>query len=227
MQRVWQVAGCSCERDNVKRRLLIVAVFLLAGAVVNVAVAWGCALGVLPFLPYSAHDDHNYVDEAHSTWWRENAPSTWEGDLASVSRVPGFGTLHLMYAQYATEDEKRTLGSTTLVFRLFAGIPFRCLEGSSWVDRTAGTVRSDSLVHVSRRWWRPAGNIPLRFRWAETSANILFYTVVFVGIRLVYLSIRARIRLRRGLCPACAYPMGESDTCSECGKPLPNGRATT
>ncbi len=28
---------------NMKRRLLIAAVFLLAGAVVNVAVAWGCA----------------------------------------------------------------------------------------------------------------------------------------------------------------------------------------
>ncbi|MHC4092208.1 MAG: hypothetical protein ACYSVY_18375, partial [Planctomycetota bacterium] len=26
-----------------KRRLLIIAIFLLAGAVVNVAVAWGCA----------------------------------------------------------------------------------------------------------------------------------------------------------------------------------------
>ncbi len=26
-----------------KRRLLIVAIFLLLGAVVNVAVAWGCA----------------------------------------------------------------------------------------------------------------------------------------------------------------------------------------
>ncbi len=27
-----------------KRRLIIVAIFLLAGAVVNVGVAWGCAL---------------------------------------------------------------------------------------------------------------------------------------------------------------------------------------
>jgi len=27
-----------------KRRLLIIAIFLLLGAVVNVAVAWGCAV---------------------------------------------------------------------------------------------------------------------------------------------------------------------------------------
>ncbi len=31
-----------------KRRLLILAVFLLLGAVVNVAVAWGCAVWVPP-----------------------------------------------------------------------------------------------------------------------------------------------------------------------------------
>ena len=32
-----------CDGD-VRRRLLIAAIFLLAGAVVNVAVAWGCAI---------------------------------------------------------------------------------------------------------------------------------------------------------------------------------------
>ncbi len=31
-----------------KRRLLIIAVFLLLGAVVNVAVAWGCAAQAPP-----------------------------------------------------------------------------------------------------------------------------------------------------------------------------------
>ncbi len=201
-----------------KRRLLILVVFLLAGATVNVAVAWGCALGALCFLPYwPDDDDHNYVDEAHSTWWRENAPSKWEGDLARVDRVPSLGTVTLLYTQHPG-----FVGSPTVVFRLFAGIPFRCLEGSTWLHRKARTVRDDSLVYVEGRWWRPGGRIPVRVRWAETSANILFYTVVFVGIRLVYLSIRARIRLRRGLCPACAYPMSESSVCSECGRALPS-----
>ena len=42
MQRVREGAACTRKSDDVKRRLLLVAVFLLAGAVVNVAVAWGC-----------------------------------------------------------------------------------------------------------------------------------------------------------------------------------------
>ncbi len=38
-------AGASATREasNVRRRLLTIAIFLLAGAVVNLAVAWGLA----------------------------------------------------------------------------------------------------------------------------------------------------------------------------------------
>ena len=32
------------------------------------------------------------------------------------------------------------------------------------------------------------------------------------------------VHVKRGLCPACAYPRAESAACSECGKALP-GRA--
>jgi hypothetical protein len=33
-------------------------------------------------------------------------------------------------------------------------------------------------------------------------------------------SVRRRMRIRRGLCPACAYPVGQSDVCTECGRPV-------
>ncbi len=43
MHRVRVRAAEACE-DDMKRRLLSIAICLLLGAVVNVAVAWGCAL---------------------------------------------------------------------------------------------------------------------------------------------------------------------------------------
>ncbi len=53
MYRVRVRAAQACE-DGMKRPLLIIAVFLLAGAVVNVAVAWGCSawvdVGAAPLL---------------------------------------------------------------------------------------------------------------------------------------------------------------------------------
>jgi hypothetical protein len=33
--------------------------------------------------------------------------------------------------------------------------------------------------------------------------------------------LRRFVRVKRGLCPACVYPMGNSAVCTECGKPLP------
>ncbi|TDJ58440.1 MAG: hypothetical protein E2O40_01500 [Planctomycetota bacterium] len=38
--------------------------------------------------------------------------------------------------------------------------------------------------------------------------------------------IRRFIRIRRGLCPACAYPRGASDVCSECGTAIPSRKVT-
>ena len=35
------------------------------------------------------------------------------------------------------------------------------------------------------------------------------------------------IRVKRGLCPKCTYPMGQSDVCSECGKALTGRMAVT
>ncbi len=37
--------------------------------------------------------------------------------------------------------------------------------------------------------------------------------------------LRRFIRVKRGLCPECAYPVGESDVCTECGGILPERAA--
>ena len=43
MHGVRQQSSKASDPSNVRRRLLIIAILLLAGAVVNVAVAWACA----------------------------------------------------------------------------------------------------------------------------------------------------------------------------------------
>jgi len=69
--------------------------------------------------------------------------------------------------------------------------------------------------------------IPARAVWPGFAVNTLFYAVVFailwIAVRAGYVFVfRYWSRGRRGLCPRCAYPMGGSDKCSECGKTLPN-----
>ena len=60
--------------------------------------------------------------------------------------------------------------------------------------------------------------------WPGFAINTVFYAAVLWlmslvpgGIRRVIRSIRAH----RGLCPACAYPIGTNPLCTECGKPVP------
>ena len=51
-------------------------------------------------------------------------------------------------------------------------------------------------------------------------ANTLFYATVVWLVTLGPFALRRLIRRSRGLCPKCAYPMGETTACSECGYEL-------
>ncbi len=53
------------------------------------------------------------------------------------------------------------------------------------------------------------------------SINTLFFAVILWLLCGGLFVVRRWIRVRRGLCPKCAYAMGESAVCTECGKALP------
>ncbi len=49
------------------------------------------------------------------------------------------------------------------------------------------------------------------------STNTLFYAAILWLLIGGLFALRRFLRVRRGLCPKCAYPMGESSVCTECG----------
>lgn len=61
------------------------------------------------------------------------------------------------------------------------------------VDGTAGNF-----------WWGPY----------EYAAPAIMAAPLLLAVWAV---TRRRSRARRGLCPSCAYPIGTSDVCTECG----------
>ena len=67
---------------------------------------------------------------------------------------------------------------------------------------------------------RDRGHLPARPLWPGFALNTLFYATLLWLLIPGPFVLRRFLRLRRGLCPKCAYPMGESAVCSECGKPL-------
>ena len=223
-----------------RRRLLTIAIFLLAGTVVNVAVAWGCA--------------------AHSTLYKRERvmhlvsypPEIVPVDAPSHSRrllhdlYPGFGIeLELLYSYMALDypflpgglaSLKGLLAHTgvdaTSLFlpesatprRLRAGLPLRSLQAVStakpWMEgnrwRTAVVFESErerkEFPHLPRL-------LPLSPIWPDFALNTLFYAAILWLLIPGPFALRRLIRQRRGLCPACGYDLryGEHDACPECG----------
>ncbi len=69
------------------------------------------------------------------------------------------------------------------------------------------------------------GYVPIRPIWPGFLINTVLYamllsTLVGGPVRL-FRTVRTERRLKRGLCPACAYPIGSSLVCTECGHGIP------
>ncbi len=221
-----------------KRRLLIVAVFLLAGAVVNVAVAWGCvAAASWPSLQDSP---------AAAMVWPREVPQHWPApDSRFQGHRVGFVVSRAKALSITLGENGGVAESDHHLIDLYrVGWPLQTLQWETWGEFTISkptTVSKSTLVHryaghpdftgwltgleppsfitgTNGLWKR----LPLR----PTSvlafvANTVFYAAVLWLLIPGPFVLRRVIRIRRGLCPACAYPRGESDVCSECGKELP------
>ena len=163
-----------------KRHLLIVAAFLLAGAVVNVAVAWGL-------------DTWNRVQFA-------KIPKT--SKITVPAPAPVF--ILVQWGRYAVGWPTDALGYTYAcnLRRIPAG--------------------ADSIPHPLDSGVRRVH--PLRPIWHGFAVNTLFYAVVLWLLIPGPFVLRRFIRVKRGLCPACAYDLrhGEHGACPECGKALPS-----
>ncbi len=115
------------------------------------------------------------------------------------------------------------------------GWPCRALHWERWYVQNQKSPRSSEDLPRDT-WWLsgiflPTGNayprlldvrrLPLRPIWPGFLVNTLFYAAVLWLLICGPFALRRFVRVKHGLCPACAYPIGESGVCSECGGALP------
>ena len=65
--------------------------------------------------------------------------------------------------------------------------------------------------------------LPLRPMWPGFAINTVFYAVGLWGLFTAPFALRRRRRIRRGLCPKCAYDLRgveSAHVCPECGVPV-------
>ena len=212
-----------------KRPLLIIAICILLGAIVNVAVAWGLVFRanfifkhsygiaiVLPTLDWPSND------EAARLWEAEIGLPP-EALSVAVATNPG-----ITLVEFSHGDVVRGMASIRHVV-MQGGWPMRAMRGE--MDYAGPTRLRDMAVapaFLARRTGAGAGLplLPLRPIWPGFALNTIFYAALLWLLIPGPFALRRFQRVRRGLCPKCAYPMGESSVCTECGCGLPK-RAST
>ena len=207
------------------RRAVLILVLLLAGAVVNVAVAWACTL----WSPIGGEVLIEPVPRDVAPWFDRYCPFAVE--VPARSDVRRRGGLGLQIQRMCDPIDGRQ-GLYVASWRTTAGFPMLCLDGALW---ECGDHRPIYIFSHARRLPESVGplpvqnmhyavTLPLRPVWPGFAANTIFYAGI--AAMLVYNPwvIRRLLRHRRRLCPSCAYPMGRSAVCTECGRALP-GRA--
>ena len=240
-----------------KRRLFIAAIFLLAGAVVNVAVAWGCAL-----TGFAAHIERAITFHDSMIWQVDRLSRAGAVVFVSVrDRTPRMDHIDevviastLVESQrvrhpdvrgdpaeflddwtgFASPTPQFESGEITRETRAASGrgLPMLAL----WCETTRegeGQIRGgiDTGAQPLNYWFQKIPRfranprvLPLRPLWPGFAVNTLFYAAVLWLLIPGPFVLRRFVRIKRGRCVKCAYPMGESGVCSECGKALPTSR---
>jgi hypothetical protein len=216
-----------------RRRLIQLGLLILAGAIVNVAVAWG--IGIL-HPAFEVRDGRTQTQllhgERHWQVWtltgpgREYVMSSQILSANPTSRDDGLPSLPHWWRgergapmSWKQDRYAQATGWPTLSMCVL----FHPSIGPPWAWETS-FVRGGLCVSDVRTCRHPMYNtsrsLPLLLLWPGFAINTMFYAAIMWMLFAAPFALRRRRRIKRGLCPACAYPVGDSEVCTECGKKL-------
>jgi len=207
--------------------VLLLLAWAAGGAIVNVAVAWGCAMWSAGSLtldreaPRSAialprhwpPPEHRARGERGLGYWSASTafdvPAGMDPRSAAGEALDVFMTGWPCLALYAERHRMRTWSG-------YYG-PMLFGDPESFGE---GIVMPRSLSD-----WHWSRCLPTQPNWPGFAINSVFYAAILWGGGLLSaapFALRRRRRIRRGLCPKCAYPIGTwgGDACTECGQPV-------
>ena len=216
-----------------KRTLIKLCVFVLAGAIINVAVAWGCVL----WLP-------NPPREYDFRLPRKDVPSHFPQEWHSFandwlpSQSSSFGIWTKQYERVGMTGQGNYYDySLLLVQEIRAGWPTRCAWCEGFSDDERGfmpQIKFDWEFAISAPRWIPPRPMTCSFHlvtfrppvplcpiWPGFAINTIFYAAILWLLFAAPGFVRGRIRRHRHQCPSCGYPIGASPVCTECGRALP------
>jgi hypothetical protein len=232
------------QRSAVRRFAFTAVLCLVSGAAATVVVAWSFVLWSIAhptghrtlrhgeayeILPSAVGEFGRLVDP---TVLRPINPFDFIGAASFDGQGPGLHGSHLMV--FHTGQAAPPSDAEASIYT--AGWPLRALRcEAAWrrgepefrwsiqEPRWLARDRSRDCIMQGRPRGLPLLPIPLGF-----TLDTLFYAAILAGLFVAPSHIRSRLRLRRGLCPACGYDLAGNTTgvCPECGAPAPRPSGT-
>ncbi len=211
-------------------RLFNSIVFLLAGALTSIAVAWCIEIQV------AYHGVPQ--DRTGETFW---FPGNKRIQVCDLYR--GFGRreyhLHWTFPNVAGLPPQPSAstdipawvkrpynGFENLSGTYACGFPLSCMKWD-YTDlmETSSTTTSQITYEFALPLYLPTrycyARLPFHPLLAGLVANTIFYAAILCAIGHLLRQTRRHLRLRRGHCPSCNYDLrGQYTLCPECGTPL-------
>jgi hypothetical protein len=221
-----------------KRRVMLMIVCLVLGAVVNIAVAWSCAIWSRP----NPADAIALPVGLSADIWNRIAPEAWQQEVDEVDQQPNFSSgggrqesfgIEIDTVSYAVQGRRLNGGVNDwrlrvwTVFEVRTGWPLRTTRAfgadSSDDGKLATALAVVTPVNIDWISLNRGQVLPCGPLWPGLLANTIFYAAIVWLIIRGPLEIRRRWWQFRGCCQACGYPIGSSPVCTECGVPVPPG----
>jgi len=188
------------RNDGMKRWAFAILLFVLLGAIVNIAVAWGCAWASADTDWLIASPLH-HLDDDDADWWRNHVgpvedTSVWR---ATTAREPGVEVHYLFWVSGSR---------TAIAIRVWAGWPAFCLTGARWEVYERETSNLSPVSDWGQSIKALLSDVSLvEPIWPGFLLNTIFYAIIVWLLIPGPFVLRRLIRIRRGRCPKCGYDL--------------------
>ncbi len=207
-------------------RIWKVVALLLAGGAIAVAVPWSWCLWAPP-LPYVEPNDSARA-------WPLPVPEGWPRAVIKSRRADAVRTMIYTSSWSGLIEEHNLLNPQSRIAQSSSphsqtvytvGWPWRCLEGHSLSFPHRPFIETHQALRLRGSSPRQYRVLPWRPLWGTLLADSVFWGLLLAAVIAAPRLARRWFRVRRRLCPSCAYPAGASAVCSECGAHLSAPRA--
>jgi len=240
-----RAGGVGYDTYNMRRRASQIVVLLLLGAIMNVAVAWliverttfrgNAKLAIAQQVRICQMDLEPATNPEtlmlRNLGWTGEPVSESDMAKARIRRIRTLGFEGVLASCERFDDRSgflqlRLYGWPTLSLKCSSRQSFMNLEEQQeayegW--KQSGGPRQDliwngalTLGSVTPQAMRTL-HLPFVPVWPGFAINTIIYATILCVLFFAPGVLRRTIRRKRGLCPACAYPIGSNPVCTECG----------